>query len=509
MSFRLVFLCLFHTLGVSLGYAQSPFVDGSEDILLELLDKVERELKVFVYSLDEIQGLRRCDMKYGGFTPVNNPATRSNFQQELDMPLFMQNHKSVRTLNPEEADYFLIVHEWICLRIGNEDTHYIVPEKAERYYHEHVLPLQKQQQQPQQGVRSLRNNNIPNRWTGEKIAQEHVWPIMNHVVNVHPYFNRSKGHDHFMMNLLDNGFQCGGGHIQSKSPAIIPIFELLENVTFIGNNGYSYEHDEGAAQYEHGYGKRCFNGKKDITIPQAHSWYQELSDEKRAQQAQLPLREGNIYFTGDVDIAEGSDCSPDARVRMASAISRLDNEINQNRNQAELEQLREKRRHIQFQAGQTQTSYFSLCPSRNACWSVRLYDALNHDSIPVILADQMIAPFERFLNWTTFTVKYITRNSTFEEHYIDDLTRFGNEARAFAAARSDTRVPNNENLPLVAKKLNAIRQVAPWLSFACPAQVKRCAYRLVLAELWCKTKKGSEHAACKRKSSFIAWREYL
>ena len=78
----------------------------------------------------------------------------------------------------------------------------------------------------------------------------------------------------------------------------------------------------------------------------------------------------------------------------------------------------------------------------------------------------------------------------------------------------------------VAGKLVAIKRVAPWLTWQCggaavaagggggeggmngSAVRGRCAYRLVVAEMWCRTPKGRAHAACRRPTSTVAYREY-
>jgi len=79
----------------------------------------------------------------------------------------------------------------------------------------------------------------------------------------------------------------------------------------------------------------------------------------------------------------------------------------------------------------------------------------------------------------------------------------------------------------VAGKLVAIKRVAPWLTWQCgggdaavvavagggggmngSAARGRSAYRLVVAEMWCRTPKGRAHAACRRPTSTVAYREY-
>jgi hypothetical protein len=107
-----------------------PFLDGSESRLVQLLDRIDKELKVFTYPIPN--GTKRCNLRYGGFTSINNPTEKLQFQMELTIPQFLKNHKTVATSKPEEADLFLIDHEWICILIGNIFTQRW-PDKAEKY----------------------------------------------------------------------------------------------------------------------------------------------------------------------------------------------------------------------------------------------------------------------------------------------------------------------------------------------------------------------------------------
>jgi hypothetical protein len=56
---------------------------------------------------------------------------------------------------------------------------------------------------------------------------------------------------------------------------------------------------------------------------------------------------------------------------------------------------------------------WSLCPAGWACWSQRLYDVLSiGKSVPVVMADPMLMPFERFLNWGAFSARVRTAGLT-------------------------------------------------------------------------------------------------
>ncbi len=98
----------------------STFVDGNESDLISLLNRVESELKVYVYPIPP--RIRRCEKPAGsGGFPQTGSRVREMFQMEELIPNYYRNATAVLTNNPDEADVFIIDHEWICLRVGNEE----------------------------------------------------------------------------------------------------------------------------------------------------------------------------------------------------------------------------------------------------------------------------------------------------------------------------------------------------------------------------------------------------
>ena len=53
-------------------------------------------------------------------------------------------------------------------------------------------------------------------------------------------------------------------------------------------------------------------------------------------------------------------------------------------------------------------SYFGLAPAGFGCWSSRIWDSVVHLTVPVIVADGIVEPFERFLDYTSFSAKLLT-----------------------------------------------------------------------------------------------------
>lgn len=52
-----------------------------------------------------------------------------------------------------------------------------------------------------------------------------------------------------------------------------------------------------------------------------------------------------------------------------------------------------------------QSTVFALCPEGFLPWSPRLYEALQIGAIPIILADNIVLPFERFIDWRSISAK--------------------------------------------------------------------------------------------------------
>ncbi len=56
------------------------------------------------------------------------------------------------------------------------------------------------------------------------------------------------------------------------------------------------------------------------------------------------------------------------------------------------------------------STIFNLCPEGFSPWSPRLYESMLLGAIPLILADSIVLPFERFIDWRSFTIKINVTN---------------------------------------------------------------------------------------------------
>ena len=88
------------------------------------------------------------------------------------------------------------------------------------------------------------------------------------------------------------------------------------------------------------------------------------------------------------------------------------------------------------------STIFSLCPEGFFPWSPRFFDAVQLGAIPLVLADNIVLPFERFIDWPSISAKvnvsnirnmidYIYQIDNFEEYTKKKLTSAQPYADAF------------------------------------------------------------------------------
>ena len=75
------------------------------------------------------------------------------------------------------------------------------------------------------------------------------------------------------------------------------------------------------------------------------------------------------------------------------------------------------------------STVFSLCPEGFFPWSPRFYDALQLGAIPLILADNIVLPFERFIDWPSISAKINVSNIEKMINLVQDINNFGEYMR--------------------------------------------------------------------------------
>eukprot|EP01041_Mallomonas_annulata_P008740 gene8740-18061_t len=333
-----------------------------------------RDVKVYIYEAQILGALKskKCER---------------HFENERRLPQLLRRY--VATKDPSKADFFLINHDLTCTLT-------------------------------QRSIRKSRAKAI------EIIDSYFKATIMN-VVHNFPFYNRSGGHDHLFFFAIDKG-RCH--FLANRFPIQRSWFQYLDNMTFIGNFGFS---GVSVTFQPIRHGRNCWrelkpttltqiksqnclrsNGNQDIVVPQLHDWrppspaHSDAApatwDGLGARQQLLQLRSLTSYFRGSwkcggVSSVEARTVLFNTSLSPRSTALQFHFDLTNNTNR------RTMRGSEQHQHQSIGDAYFGLCPGGSAPWSVRLYDAIYHDVVPVILADRIVLPFERFLDWTAFTVK--------------------------------------------------------------------------------------------------------
>ena len=301
-------------------------------------------------------------------------------------------------------------------------------------------------------------------------------------------FQRSNGTDHVFIYTMDNGVFC---EVHYDTAAFR---DAVRAMIIVGNYGVADSPD-------------CFRAGQDVVIPQWHTFHgseQHLGHENiSALACSQHRRDNHVFFKGQ--IIPGHNCSQNVRSLLADAAASS-----------------EPTHRFLFNRGSMRDAYFGLAPAGWACWSTRLYDALFSGTVPIIVADPVVEPYERFLDWRSFTVKITT----------DDILPPFRARPSLGVPVPSTSTPDSEAPPrflvsidafvhqfenatgqacdasYLQQKRNNMTRVIPWLEWE--AQRARSAYNLLLLELWCRTGKGARisQQICQRASTTLGSQTY-
>jgi hypothetical protein len=330
----------------------------------------------------------------------------------------------------------------------------------------------------------------------------HLQPIVKNVIYNYPYFNRSKGSDHL---ILATSNEFASIHGWDK------IIQMLHNVSLVVNYGYP---DDQWKLDRHGR-----NSHLDVPIPRYHQWSPAIP----LKWFNTASRRHYIFFRGIYDTSYSGRIndirtllkpeSGDESLRFVS-VDMKDRTFRATPH-ADIQQ-----------AYSPAISYFSLCPPGYATLGVDLYDAISHVSIPVILDEETVFPFERFINWELFTVKVNSKtiNRPNRSAFLEALNE------KCVEHRTATNMLRNDSY--IARKMTYLVESSHWLHWkgeAVSSKPMKNIFALLELELFCNVqlrlygtqfvKKNDKHkgnyggdkrifTACTRVTSFGKTSEY-
>lgn len=236
-------------------------------------------------------------------------------------------------------------------------------------------------------------------------VEHHLRPIVNNVVDNYPYYNRSNGHDHFLVYPYDFGVLCSGRHLREDWSEIsnCPVDEKVGhkyfchvsriiNTSFIGNYGMDskYYNDN---EYTFGL-KKCIGDCPKVVCHRPHIDIvtpQYLTPDTHACYSDL-VSNHHLYVKRDIDSCfKGNYRNQRSILKEMKKNSKFHFKYNQTERYRETDDL--------------QKCIFAYHMCGEACWSQRLYEALALGAIPIIVADGAIQAFERYLDWRKISIK--------------------------------------------------------------------------------------------------------
>ena len=419
----------------------------TDKMFLNALRAVERDLRIFIYPIP----------------PEAQPEKR---------PPFMEDHFRIQYLYP---DY---LREMITSESNNSFT------RNEQDFRKEIVVVS----DPQKANAFI----IDNWWFGygcQTVAEKHLIPIINNVINSYPYYNRSFGSDHFFFAVYDNGPFCNPACHRESGLAV----RRLINVSFIGNYGMD------TTSF---YGKdiECHRPDKDIVVPQLlkEDTYNRLTNHNIYKtKYQQVVRDHDSCFKGRYHGDRGILEVMQKRVAIDYCFHGTENFVSE---------------------GELENCMFMYSSCGVACWSLRLYEAIVYHTIPIIVGDGIINAFERFIDWTKFTVKMPSntyRNETMRNNFRKLLRLESDEFRLLQLKHRDNMTHIGYNESFVLRKRAYMQRAAEWFDFRNVSK-PRNAFRLITAEIWCKAMDNIVRAKnpvmnqfCNRKSDSTARLSYF
>ena len=349
--------------------------------------------------------------------------------QLLEVRLWNALPSSVWTDDPEEADFFVVPHS-----------------------------LSGQLFSPRTGG-----------WKGiDRYMDTALGPFLEHIFFALPFFNRSAGRDHLFAYAVDNGpeLDCHGrngtfAEAYLHHPVAIPMIRAMLKVGYYGNRDPKWG----------------WRPNVDVAVPMFNEHHLRHDPEPWQLFAQNATHR-DIFYRGQVVKGEVS-CPGSALPPFGCSIGARPLIM------AHMREPEWVNRSSQRSMG---SATYALCPAGFACWSTRLYDAIDRLSIPAIFAAGAIQPFETFLDWPTFSVSINNDEAT------DALSRLHTLAAAMA---STCAAPSCQPMCAACRELEPVQMlqrlstVRRWFQY--DPSTSRSAWGLFLLELMCRSSRARLH----------------
>jgi hypothetical protein len=234
-------------------------------------------------------------------------------------------------------------------------------------------------------------------------------PFLERIYTTLPYFNASGGRNHVFVYTMDEGPICEVGHNNGMFSEDEVFKRIVHPMIHVGYYGIL---DRDAPTSRHSPSRRrCFDPARDVPIPQWNTYWKSdghLQRDKVSLAARRCMESRatcsswleflhrradatphDFFFRGQN--LTGRHCSKGIRPWIQSFCANKENNCGGS-------------------SLANGSALFGLSPAGWGCWSLRYYDAVEHMTIPVRLADDIAEPFRREMPPEQYSVVVRTGN---------------------------------------------------------------------------------------------------
>lgn len=237
-------------------------------------------------------------------------------------------------------------------------------------------------------------------------------PWLRQIYYDYPYYNRSQGRDHVFVYSMDGlGPVChdddsNASQLLTGDTFVQSMLRSMRKVGYWGQRGLTRPQQSNATENV----TRCWQDDLDVAVPPWHAWNTRppnvtldvMADRCRRQQkckkwtAYLRHRAAvatHLFHARGLPVVPGRYCSPGIRPWIQNYCNGTNDHLC----------WVDPSDNTTTTATTTTTpmtrAVFALSPAGSSCWSSRLFDAFQQLVVPVLMADDMVLPFEQEVDY--------------------------------------------------------------------------------------------------------------
>jgi hypothetical protein len=351
--------------------------------LYQIKDLSNRPLRLWMYNRSELvhnikylnyQTPMRtsCGRQYKAYQMYSPDYFLEDYFQRLNELYPLSRHNLVWANDPLLADYYIIPHDYICMA---SDVYR--PTISDLEYESFII----------------------------RLNRDYFSPLLTNVRTLFPYWNITSGSNHII--AFTTGYNMG----DLKDRDIVATLKNVIQLAFTGfrqdvlppNSLPLYGSGAWTVVYRHNYDilippfnrLQWINDKPPMVNFDLHMWYK--------------AKKHLLFFAGTIN---NSFVFGSVRQQLLSLFRE---DIGKNKRYEEMITIDGKKLQTMTiidghlspddYAKSIRFTIFNLCLEGFSPWSPRLYESIVLGTIPLILAQSIVLPFERFIDWRSFSMK--------------------------------------------------------------------------------------------------------